>query len=148
MQKGHVCLAIVAIVVTTFFSKFATAFAYSETIDYSTVGEAPQYSFYYAEEDTFNLTARGAEFNESFVVPVRAEVVSAQGEPQSEKKDGVQMQALAMVNGREQPASDSTILFVLEEGDFVSLLERHGDWCQVSFGGKEAFVYSKYLEEV
>ncbi len=66
---------------------------------------------------------------------------------ESIKKDGyLSMKVKAyMLNMREKPSKESEIVYLLKEGDMVSIIDREGEWVKVKKGDITGWVKEKYL---
>ena len=49
------------------------------------------------------------------------------------------------LNLRESPSLSGAIITSVKNGQKVTVLQKSGDWCRVSVGGKEGFVATQYL---
>ena len=50
------------------------------------------------------------------------------------------------LNLRESPSLSGAIITSVKNGEKVTVLQKSGDWCRVSAGGKEGFVATQYLD--
>ena len=53
--------------------------------------------------------------------------------------------ATANVNVRSKPSNDGEVLGTLSKGTSVEILGSEGNWYQISFAGKNGYVYNKYI---
>jgi len=51
------------------------------------------------------------------------------------------------LNLREQPNTDSEIVYKLKTYDNVQLIEQTGDWLKVKFGDREGYVFGQFVKK-